>query len=193
MKRLLAIIPLLFFAFSCVQSLQPFYKDSQLFYDPGLIGKWTDADQQNTIVVTGDADKKVYNIVLTDNKGKTGRFIVHLARVQDHMIADIYPDELKEGDLTVGDEYALHLVPVHSFMVVDYSPPDLKVRQMDFDWFKKYLDAHPDEVGYQKLEGDHYLLTAPTDQVQTFVLKHAADKGAFSDAQDVIRIPSTQP
>jgi hypothetical protein len=195
MKRLLAIVPVLFLLsfFGCVQSLQPYYKDNQLFYDPNLVGKWTDADQQNTVVITGDADKKVYTVVLTDEKGKTGSFIMHLAKVQDHMIADIFPDDLKEGDLKVNDEYALHLLPVHSFMMVEYSPPDLRVRQMDFDWFKRYVDAHPDEVAYQKLQGDHYILTGTTDQVQAFVLKHASEKGAFGEAQDVIRIPSTQP
>jgi hypothetical protein len=193
MKRVLALLPLLLLFVGCVQSLQPYYKPDQLFYDPNLVGKWTDADQQNNIVVTGDPANKAYNVVLTDEKGKTGRFVVHLAKIQDQMIADIYPADLQEGDLKANDEYALHLVPVHSFMVVEYSPPDLRVRQMDSDWFGKYIKAHPDEVPFSDLGSDRPVLVGTTDQVQAFVLKHIKDKGALGDAQDVIRIPATQP
>lgn len=193
MKRLLAILPLFLLFVGCVQSIQPYYKTDQLFYDPNLVGKWTDADQQNTLVVTGDADKKLYNVTLTDEKGKVGRFVVHLAKVQDQMIADIYPDELKDSDLNASPEYALHLLPTHSFMLVEYSPPDLKVRQMDSDWFEKYLTAHPGEVPFQKTDDNRFVLTGSTEQVQTFVLKHVPDRGAYGTAQDVIRIPATQP
>ena len=193
MKRLLALVPLLFSLLGCVQSLHPFYKNDQLFYDSNLTGTWTDSDQKNTILVTGNEKDKEYDIVYTDEKGKTGRFVVHLAKVQDRMIADIYPDDLKEDELKANAEYAMHLLPVHSFLIVEYSPPDLKVRQMDTDWFGRYIQAHADEVPHEIIDKDRPLLTGSTDQVQAFVLKHLSTPGAYGDAQDVIRAPTTKP
>lgn len=192
MKRLLAIIPLLFSLLGCVQSIQPFYKDNQVFYDPKLAGTWTNGDQDSTLVITANDKDKDYNAVYTDKDSKTGRFIVHLAKVQDHMLADVYPD-LHDDDIKGNDQFKYQLLPVHSFLIVEYAPPDMKVRVMDLDWFNKYVQGHPSEVAFEKAADDRIIMTAPTEQVQTFVLSHLKTPGAYGDAQDVIRIPATQP
>jgi hypothetical protein len=49
---------------------------------------------------------------------------------------------------------------------------------MDYDWLKKELEAKPDEIAFEKADGDRILLTAPSDKVQAFVLKHADTPGA---------------
>ena len=188
MKRILLIIPLLFGLLGCVESMHPFYKESQLFYDPNLAGTWTDEDRANVIKVVGNDKDKDYSVVYTDEHGKTGQFVVHLAKVQDHLIADVYPDDLK-GQVSANDAYQLHLVPVHSFLIVEYSPPDVRVRTMNLDWFNKYVEAHPKEIQVETVDSDRRLINAPTEQVQTFVLHHLATPGAYGEPQNMVRIP----
>jgi hypothetical protein len=142
--------------------------------------------------VTGNDKDKDYNMLYTDKDGKSSPFIVHLAKVRNRMIADIYPDDM-DNQVKGNDEYRLYLVPVHSFMIVEYSPPDLRFRQMDLDWFNKYVQAHPKEIQCETADPDRRLLTAPTEQVQAFVLRHLDTPGAYSDEQEMNRIPTTQP
>lgn len=193
MKRLFCLIPLLFGLLGCVQSLHPFYQTAQLFYDPSLAGTWTDQDQKNTFVITGDAANRQYTVAFTDDHGKTGRFIVHLAKTQDHTIADILPEPIADGQLNANDEYAASMIPVHTFLIVEYSPPDLSVRQMDMGWFNQYIQAHPNEVPNAMLDKGRWVLTGSPEQVQAFALKHLNTPGAYGQPQEMVRVPAAQP
>jgi hypothetical protein len=155
---------------------------------------WSDNDKKNTLAVTGDADHKMYEVLYTDvDKNKTGRFEVHLAKVQDQLIADIAPAEPKLNDSEV---YLAHLIPVHSFMLVTYDQQSMHVKTMSDDWFKKFVSDHPDAIKHETLEGndDNIILTAPTDQLQAFILKNVNTEGAFGDATEFRHTsPTTNP
>lgn len=177
----------------CVRSVHPFYSDAQLIYDPALNGIWTtvgESSKNETLAVTGDEGSKQYQVVYTDNESKTGTFTVHLARLGDLLLADVYPEDLKTPDSGV---YGAHFLPLHSFMIVSYNAGSLKTRQMDPDWLKKQLEAKPELIKHEKID-DQIILTAPTPQLQELIVKNIATEKAFGEpAEFKWTGPTTRP
>lgn len=174
----------------CVRSVHPFYTDAQLTFDPALIGTWVrveDSEQKESLTVTGNADTKQYDVIYTDDEKKSGSFVVHLFKVQDRLIADVLPAELKTPDSGV---YGVHFLPLHSFMVVNYNAGTIRFRQMEPDWLKKQLEAQPALLKHEKVD-DQIILTAPTDQLQQFILKHIDTQGAFGEPAEFRWAPPT--
>ena len=180
----------------CVQSLHPYYTDGQVTWEKNLIGYWSDADGKNILDIpaaTADEDQKEYRVAYTDEHGKTGHFIAKLAKVDKYLLADFTPEEMTELE---GGMYKAHFLPVHSFMLIEVGPQSLKVRAMDYDWLKKELADRPDAVAHEIVDKDRIVLTAPSEKVQAFVIKHAETPGAYGDWTEFKRStpkPTTQP
>ena len=188
MTRACVLLSIVFASFlgGCVQSLHPYYKEDQLTYDGTLVGTWKPEESEESIVITGDADAKSYTAVYTDKEKKTGKFDVHLAKVNDRLLLDIAPAEPKREDES--DMYQVHLLPVHSFMLVERKDADtLVLRQMDSDWLKAYLEKNPTAVAHETLDKDRILLTAPSEKVQAFVLEHVDTPDAYEDPSTLKR------
>lgn len=167
----------------CVRSVHPFVSESQRVFDPALVGLWTqvtESDDKQTFAITGDAEAKQYQVLYKDGDGKTGGFVVQLAKIGDQTLADVYPKDLKTADSGV---YGAHFMPLHSFMLVSYNAGSLKFRAMDPNWLRKQLEAQPALLKHETIE-DQIILTAPTQQLQEFVLKHVTSEGAYGDSQE---------
>ncbi len=193
MRRFAMFLPLLLMV-GCVQSLQPFYTDEQLTFDPAITGRWVDAEGKNSLdipAVDADSRGKVYHVTHTDEKGKSGRYIVHLAKVDKYLLADVKPDDLATGD---SDQYNAQFLPVHTFFLVEINAKELRVRAMNYDWFSKYMKAHPTELAFETVEDDRIVLTAPTDKLQAFIVKNVDTPNAFGPASVMQRgKPTTAP
>jgi hypothetical protein len=197
-STLLAIVLLAWVGCGCVRSIHPFYTDSQLMFDPALLGVWSDAEGKNTFAVTGAADARQYNVIYTDKDAKAGRFIVHLAKLERpnqpaQLIADMMPDDLKTND---NDTYKAHLLPLHTFMLVRYDAGAMKVRTMSYEWCRDYLKAHPDALKRETVNSDDFILTAATDLLQAFILQHMGTPNAYGEETEfkwIKPVPPTSP
>jgi hypothetical protein len=187
MPRVAFILPLLALLTGCVQSLHPFYTDDQLTFDPALAGVWTTSDSKAILEVTPVPEDKSYKLTYTDEDKKVGRFIVHLAKAQDMLIADVFPTEPK---IDASDVYTAHLLPMHSFMLVEQGPGVLRLRTMKPDWLRDYLKDHPGAVRCELIEDANarfIVLTAPPAEAQAFVLKHVKTEGAYGETTEFKR------
>jgi hypothetical protein len=187
MRRLVHLLPLLLLAAGCVRSLYPLYTDEQLICDQALGGIWRNAETRESLDITPLPADKSYKVKYTDKEGKSGPFVVHLAKVQDTLLADMAPDEL---DDTRSDVYNAHLLPLHSFMIVELAGNTLRLRTMKDDWFKEHIKAHPEALGFVQVE-DEYLLASAPRQAQEFLLRNLKTEGAYSDPTEFERIPAT--
>lgn len=194
MKSLLSFGTILaaLFLVGCVRSTQPFVQESQAIYDPSLVGTWTDGES-NTIIIKGDEPARSYTATLKDKEGKAGHFTLHLAKVQEKLLLDIAPlgDDLDQS----ADVYKSFLLPVHSFFLVEKTAGGMSIRTMEADWLKKLLTDHPDAIPHARADGDSIILTASTEQIQDFVLKHIDTDGAYGKPGELKRVdaPATAP
>lgn len=176
----------------CVRSIEPVLKDDQLIVDNALAGKWVSDEGKVSAEVQPAGTDKVYKVLYTDDKGKQARLVARLGKIGELTIAEFSPDE-PTGD--VSDVYWAHLMPVYSFLIIQQTKPQLIITTMSAEWFKKYLDAHPEELKVIKRGSDEVIVSSPTEDLQTFILRHWKDEGALGERQTFARPgdPATKP
>ena len=105
------------------------------------------------------------------------KFEVRMVKLGTRTFLDIYPakQEINNG------LYQLHMIRAHTFMKVMLNEDSLGVTMLDQDWLKKTLRAGETVLAHQKLVDGDLLLTAPTSELQEFILKSCADPDAFGD------------
>ena len=130
---------------------------------------------------------------LTDDDGRSGTFSAHLLRIKGELFLDFFPEK---PDLKENPFYQAHLLPVHTFAHVKQIEPTLQMSFPAPDWLKKLIERDPGAIQHEIIEGQ-IILSASTEELQTFWVTHLATEGAFSGASNMKRqepaTPSDQP
>jgi len=182
-----------------VWSLHPLYDDKHIVFDEKLLGTFTESTEDSNFIweFTRANEPNTYNLIysgLSKDEPNVikGCFEVHLVKLDGHFFMDVYP---KEGPWGNGQDElnktkwpwnAFFMLPVHTFIKVEILESELKIRLTDDDNLKKLLKADPDAVKHE-LVNDNPVLTASTQQLQSFVLKFADSNQFFSDEHTLIR------
>lgn len=188
-----------------IRSLHPLYTEKDIFFEPGLIGRWGDGDEGNWVFSRGSENS--YNLVITDDEGNRDPFIAHLVKIEGNLFLDLLPGQTK---LEGSDFYELHFLPVHSFLYVKQIEPALQMCALDPDWLEKLLAENPDAVRHEKIQEKvivpppptandpdnvprkkiqyEIILTAPAKDLQAFLIKHLHDEGAFGEPSNMKRL-----
>ncbi len=161
----------------CIPSLHPLYTDETLIFDEKLIGKWSD-EGDDTIWEFRRSGEKKYNVRLSGN-GSGGRFEGHLVNLDGALFLDLYPEKLDIDD----GFYEIHFVRAHTFLRVSLLDPNLQLAMMKPD----IIEDDPNALRHERTD-DNMVLTASTEELQKFMIKHANDANAFdSDAAVMTR------
>ena len=172
----------------CTPSLHPIYSDSDIIYDPALIGTWQPDDPDATWILdfkSADDANRTYVMTFTDGENETwGTFVAHLAKIRDHIFLDAYP---KLEDADANDARFDLLLPTHIFALVEQIEPDLTLRDMNDDWLNSYLAENPNALAHEfvQKEGEPeptLVLTASTEELQAFVIQHIQTEGAYDES-----------
>lgn len=168
MKRTAVLVSFaLAMAVGCVPTLNPVYTEKDLSFDAALVGHWTQKDAPATWTFTKSGEKG-YELVYTDDQGRSGRFVARLANVGGVKLLDLYP--VKE-DVQANEFYKFHLMPIHTAYLVRQTSPHPQLAGFDLKWLDTYLTQHPDALANSMHNGQR-LITASTDDVQAFLLEH---------------------
>jgi hypothetical protein len=143
------------------------YTESDLVFEPALVGVWQQQDSPATWAFTQRGDK-TYELVFTDNGGRSGRFEAHLARVGGATFLDLFPDTT---DVTGNDFHQFHLVPIHTVYVVEATEPNLTLAGIDYNWLEQYLAENPGAIPFVTFNG-RKMITASTEELQNFLVEH---------------------
>lgn len=192
-KLLIIAMALMAFPACWTYSLHPIAEDNDphLIYDPALEGTWQVGNGQNdpTLIVTGDAKLLTYSLRLV----KSSETILHDdapdVRFDAKMVqlgANRFLDALPQGDAQ-----GLGSLPAHNILKVTLDHDSLALVLPSEDWL---CNAARLKLG-ECTNGD-YLLTAPTDILQSFIQKHGSDNDLFPKPNDgdlFRRLKETQP
>jgi hypothetical protein len=182
-KFIFALLASLLFIGGCLPSLNAVFTDENLVFDPSVVGVWTQPGAKAKWDFA-QRDARSYTLVYTDNEGREGRFIAHLAKIEGNLFLDLYPEKIETGASPFFD---LHLTPMHTIYLVRQTTPGLQMASIDFAWLDTFLAEHPDAIQHAVFNG-RTLITAPTKDVQAFVVKH---KDAFRANFELERAPAT--
>lgn len=154
-------------AAGCVPTLQPVYTEKDLVFEPALVGYWKQQDSTATWDFSKSGDK-AYDLVYTDQEGRTGRFTARLANIGGLQFLDLFP--VKE-DVAANEFYKFHLMPIHTAYVVRQTGPHPKLAGFDLGWLDTFLTEQPGALQHTTYNGQR-LITATTDELQAFLLEH---------------------
>jgi hypothetical protein len=164
-------------------SLVPYYTEKDLVLEPALIGTWNPGDDDNEQVIFEQADSTGYTLIDRDSTGEI-HFDVHLFKLGGKMFMDLFPQDVGGRMNPLLEE---HLVPGHSLLRVDQIEPTLITASLNDTWMKERMKENPKALAHV-LTDDRLVLTASTEEIQAFVKKHIADKGAFDEPSEMRRL-----
>ncbi len=179
---------------SClVKSLHPFYTEKDIVYKPELNGKWQGADsttweiRQHTVFAGFGKDNKpsnCYDILYTDKKG-TSKFLAHLFSLDKQLYLDFYLPDMEGQDLAV-----MHMVPAHTLAKVELGKDQITIKWYNEEWLVKLFNENRIRIGHERIPYDlddknpdnfQVVLTAPTADLQKFIIKYGNDPAAFEN------------
>jgi hypothetical protein len=142
-------------------------KENSVF-DPALVGAWSSGD---AIVIVQAGRDQSYRIHWLGTEGSETPRIVRmegrLARVGDQRILD----------LTSSDPGAF-AIACHVFLRIRPVKEGLKVQFVDSKWIREQVRT---SSLASFVQDDHPVLTAPSSQIEAFLLKFGFDERALSD------------
>jgi hypothetical protein len=163
-----------------VTSIHPLGTDDDIVFDENLIGAWDEGDDGWWIFMK--KDYTTYNLNIADGR-ENGKFSAKLVKLGDKLFLDIYPERLETGNIM--EEILLQ--PTHTFMRYSLVGDELSLGFTDPEWFTKRIDRNEDiGIDYVVTEDDVITLTASTEELQAFYLKHAGDSEFFDLDDDTL-------
>jgi len=186
-RKLLAWAGLALCLPACIPSLNPFYTDKDLVFDPRLVGTWAEkgAEHEPATWSFEKADGNAYKLAITEKEGKEGEFTAHLFKLKQEYFLDLLPKECNFAT-NQADLVAFSMFPGHLLVRVAQIEPELKLAMFNFDWLCQQLTNHPSLLAHHR-EGDRLVLTASTRDLQRFVLKHLAEGELFEKPGEMVR------
>lgn len=180
-----------------VKSLHPFYTDKDVLYKPEILGSWTSGDSakgedfarweiKRHMVFNGimkdDKPGTGYDIVYTDKKG-TYKFLATLFSLDNQLYLDFYLSEMDASGLAVG-----HLVMAHTLARVKIEKARVTISWYNEEWIMKLFNENRIRIAHERVPNNvdvkdpanyEVVLTAPTSELQKFILKYGNDPEAF--------------
>lgn len=172
---------------ACLPSLNPFYTERELRFEPGLLGEWhqknvSDGPEFWEFEKTGDQN---YKLTVTEKDNKDGQFNAHLFQLGDKLFLDIIPAECKFAPIQT-DLVEYSVFPGHLLFQIVQLKPTLKIAFTDFDWLNKFLEKNPKALAHHR-EEKRVILTASTQDLQKFIQNHLNPGELFKEPIELFR------
>jgi hypothetical protein len=173
----------IFLLSGCVPySVNPVYTEDDIIYNPDLVGTWAEKDSDEKYIFS-EIDERYYNLIIMNEGVIEGIFTTHLARIDDTMFLDLSPEfGTPYGDGFFKDHFAI----LHSFFLVHEIDSALTISMLNYEWLKEYLKLNPNEISYEIING-RITFTAPTKDVQAFLIKHLDTEDAYDEPGALLR------
>lgn len=172
MRNQVVVAILLIVLAGCVHSLHAVYGEDDVIFDSSLLGEWI-GDRESWTVTR--ADENAYRILHADDKGRPGVFIGHLFKIGDSYFVDLAP---VRTDIRDSEFYQGHHLATHTFFQVVRLRPTPQIASFSHDWLRDHLAENPSALRHERI-GSEIVITAPTREIQEFLLRHRMDNGAF--------------
>jgi len=168
-----------------VQSVYPFYEESDVVVDPGLVGNWEgDSELKSCLLKIGlDPTSRTYTIetaklgdIKTGAQCQAATFEGKLVQIGSQRFLDVVPDQEK-----------CWAAPLDSLMKVETDKQKLVLTPLDPDWMANAIDDKSVNLQGRTQEFGGLprfvavTLVSPTSDLREFLRGHGSEKSAFSE------------
>jgi hypothetical protein len=201
MKKLFLLTGMLILLLSlsgCLSTLYPLFTEKDLTYDARLIGEWKKKKDKEIMVIEKAsrqdlgkfpalqqlADKAyIVSIKTTENLNLEDsshnhevtieqKFIAFLTQLGTGLYLDFFPAPTTRQQ-QYNELYTAHFIAMHSFYRVQlHNDRSVELSQLNEDFLKNLINQKRIRIKHEvKLDGS-YIITAPTEELQQYVLKY---------------------
>ena len=168
----LLLLILVLFPGCLVTSLHPLGGEEDIVFDENLIGTWIDDDGDGWAFSKGE--KNTYKLIIFDKENEV-EFNAKLVKLGDKLFLDICPERLDTKSI-----YDILMLPTHTFMKFSLEDSELSLGLNEPKWFNDRIEQNKDiGIQYTISDDDIVILTAPTEELRAFYLKHADENDFF--------------
>lgn len=170
-------------------SLHPLFTETDIVFDPALVGTWADKNGIPVILIQKAKDK-AYKGIYMDNGGIV-EFEAHLVRLGKFLFLDAYP---KKPPTIHASSLITHLIPGHTFSRIWIDGDVLRIRMLDRKWLLDMIARKKVKIAHERVANiwgpdeeeskEYIVLTASTKELQKFALKYAENSKAFPDLME---------
>lgn len=183
--RALALVLALAWAPGClVLSLNPAYDDDSIRWEPDLVGRWQNAEDNASIAIERGEWRsyKVHYVHPTE----TGDLTAYLTAIGDERYLDLMPVR--------GEDRGSFLIPVHAVLRVRLQGDRLELSPLSYDWFADRLREGRGIVGLRVSQDqkENALIVSPTRQLRTWLRGQDASGPVFGAAATFTRVTKQQ-
>jgi len=170
-----------------VASFYPLYTPSDLHPDTLMAGKWLDEDstvwyfdyvtlsEKDQPTVT---DSTGYYLTFQEKGKEPGKssLEIRVVRLEGLTFLDFFIHEVKREEYP--DFFDLHTLPIHTFAKVTLEKDTLHLNWLNPEWLSQLEKEKKLKIRYLK-RSDDILLTAPSKDLQKFVIRYAGVPAAW--------------
>jgi hypothetical protein len=181
------IITVALFLQSCLPSLHPLYTEKDVIASSKLEETWFMDEEYWRFEKADSKAKPSYDLYIGQHLDSLYHlFTVHLLELDGKLFLDFYPLDLDTRG--IDDFYSIHFVPAHTFAIVDEMEEKLVIRLADGDRLDKIFTEGKIRIKHEVLQHNQIVLTAPTKELQKFVLKYSDHDGLFPEESTFDRV-----
>jgi hypothetical protein len=188
----------------CLATLHPLFTEKDLAFDPRLVGSWktkTDNDiftfEKGTAANFGKAPAGMqrlagngYLLTITEpGNAQSTKFYAFLARIGKHTYLDYYPVE-NSVQSKYNAFYKGHYIKMHTFERIRFfNGQSFETSQFDENHLDRLISEKKIRIQHEKHPDGDYVITAPTAELQQYVLKYGDTKEAYENTSVYHKMP----
>jgi hypothetical protein len=191
MKRVLTALAAIVFISGlsgCLSTLFPLFTQNDIVFDRRLIGKWdTGKDNKRAVFEQGSPNafaelpeglKKIsdrgYILTITNLTGnEINKYYAFLVKIGSNHYFDYYPAETGK-EKRYDAFFKMHHTKLHSFFRVKFNnDSSFEISQFDEGYLRNLIDQKQIRIRHEKRFDGSYLITAPTSELQQYVMKYS--------------------
>ena len=169
------------------KSVEPFYQAKDLAFNPALAGTWFDENE--------NPDKRAS---WTFTARKDQGYLLEIKEADETMEYDVHWFRLGGRDYLdfFSRKRSMSEIPAHHLLQVGMEDGKVQLKFLSLGWVEKWLKAHPQSLGHLRVvDSDdpdntdkmEFVLSAPTADLQKFILEHRDAEGFFDGEGILVR------
>jgi hypothetical protein len=181
---------------SCIPSLYPLYRLSDLVIDDRLEGLYETGENESWKIRRLDPDSEdlqggweryhsgyTYRLSVRE-EDNVEEFALHMLTLGDDVYLDFFPVDYHIRHAFLD----MHLVPTHIFAKAEVTDDALILHFFDMEWLEDLIKSKKIKISHVETR-DRYVLTAKTEELQKFITKFANDSTTFFEVDTLPRQP----
>jgi hypothetical protein len=164
-----------------VTSVCPFYTQSDLVSEPGIIGSWINQKNTNEVWSFEQNGDLAYRFTLIEER-KATVMEARAFKLRGQLFMDVY-----------SLEQDIHTIPAHYLLKVLQVGPSLSMAELNHEWLANQLTQDPKALAHHFVRTGpnppdrRVVLTASTAELQAFILRQMKNDDAWKESFDLHR------